>query len=82
MLSRLLLLLDVEEDVLRPCQDGVTMLRRNAPAAEGLRCSRKVGVGGETRLISTVSAREILRSVQRGRTEVMPGFARLPRWVW
>ena len=83
MLSRLLLLVVlVEEDVLRPCQEGVTMLRRNVPAAEGLPCSRKVGVGGETRLISTVSAREIFRSVQRGRTEAMPGFVRLPLLGW
>lgn len=81
-LSRLLFLLVVVEDVLRPCQEGGTMLRRSVSAAEGLRCPRMVGVGGETRLISTVSAREILRSVQRGRAEVVLGFARLPLLGW
>lgn len=45
-------------------QDGAAMLSLNFSADEGLR-STKVGVG-DTRLISTVSADETLRSVQRG----------------
>lgn len=45
-------------------QDGATKLSLNFSVDEGLR-STKVGVG-DTRLISTVSAEEILRSVQRG----------------
>ena len=55
------------------------MLSRSVSAAGGWR-STKVGVG-ETRLISTVSAREILRSVQKG-CEIVPGFTRLSLLVW
>ena len=55
------------------------MLSRNVSAAGCLR-STKVGVS-ETRLISTVSATEILRSVQKG-CEIVPGFTRLPLLVW
>lgn len=45
-------------------QDGPTMLSLTLSPDDGLR-STKVGVG-DTQLISTVPADEILRSVQRG----------------
>ena len=60
-------------------QDGVIMLSLNVSAVEGLR-STKVGLG-DTRLISTVSAKEILRSVQEGR-EGMPGLMTLTLLSW
>ena len=81
MLSRFLLFdnFSVDDDLLWPPQDGVTMLSLSVSAAEGLR-STKVGVG-QMRLISTVSAAEILRSVQIG-WEPMPNFTRLPLLSW
>ena len=81
MLSRFLLFdnFSVDDDLLWPPQDGVTMLSLSVSAAEGLR-STKVGVG-QMRLISTVSATEILRSVQIG-WEPMPIFTRLPLLLW
>ena len=81
MLRRLLLLCalsmaddDDDDDVLLwPSQDGVTMLSLSVSAVESLR--------GDTRLISTVSAKEILRSVQKG-GEVVPGLTRLALLSW
>ena len=82
MLRRLLLVCalsmadddDDDDDVLLwPSQDGVTMLSLSVSAVESLR--------GDTRLISTVSAKEILRSVQKGE-EVVPGLTRLALLSW
>lgn len=86
MLRRLLLLLlcalstaddddddDDDEVLLWPSQDGVTMLSLSVSAVESLR--------GDTRLISTVSAEEILRSIQRG-GEAVPGLTRLALLSW
>lgn len=85
MLSRLLFLLDdFSVDIVLlswspPLQEGVTMLSRSVSAAGGLR-STKVGVA-ETRLISTVSAKDILRSVQKD-CETISGFTGLPLLLW
>lgn len=83
MLRRLLLLLllcalstaDDDDDgvLLWPSQDGVTMLILSVSAVESLR--------GDTRLISTVSAEEILRSIRRGGGAV-PGLTRLALLSW
>lgn len=67
------------EDVFPWPQDGATMLSLTFSADEGLR-STTVGVG-YTRLISTVSAEEILRSVQRG-GETMLSLTRLALLCW
>ena len=74
---------DDDDDVVLwpwPSQDGVTMLSRSVSAVESWR-PIKVWVGGDTRLISTVSAEDILRSVQRG-GEVVLGLARLALLSW
>lgn len=64
---------DDDEVLLWPSQDGVTMLSLSVSAVESLR--------GDTRLISTVSAAEILRSIQRGR-EAVPGLTTLALLSW
>ena len=80
MLSRLLLLdgLSVDDVLLWPApQEGVTMFSRSVSAAEGLRWMKVVV--GDTGLISTVSATEMLRSVQRGWDAML---ARLSLLLW